>query len=207
MEMRLDGRLALVTGAGAGIGQATCLSLANAGARVVCLDQNEATAKATAAAAGAALGRPAIGYGVDVTNDDALAAIVADVESTLGPVEILVNNAGISSVAPAEELDPAAWRDVPHVQGRLAVPADVEAGRAVFYLDAAAQRCAPADLHLPACAIQTLDDGSERPVIVIQAEVLGGETVAGVRYLDGSRGVCFAAELELLPGPDGRFGR
>jgi len=42
---------------------------------------------------------------------------------------------------------------------------------------------------------------------VIQAEVLGGETLVGVRYLDGSRGVCFASEVELLPGPDERFTR
>ena len=111
------------------------------------------------------------------------------------------------SADPFAPLDPAAWREVPHLQGRLARQEDVAAGRAVFYLDADPRRCAPAGLSLPACAIQTLEDGSARPVIVIQAEVLGGETLVGVRYLDGGRGVCFASEVELLPGPDERFTR
>lgn len=102
-------------------------------------------------------------------------------------------------------VDMAAWHEVPHLQGRLATQADVEAGRAVFYLDADAARCRPAELALPACAVQTLDDGRQRPVIVIQAEVLADETIVGVRYLDGGSGVCFAAEVELLPGPDHRF--
>ena len=109
------------------------------------------------------------------------------------------------SAAPWGALDASAWRELPHLQGRLAQPADVQAGRAVFVLDADPARCAPALLELPACAIQTLDDGRQRPAIVIQAEVLGGETILGLRYLEGGSGVCFAAEVQLLPGPDERF--
>jgi hypothetical protein len=109
------------------------------------------------------------------------------------------------SADPWGPLDPAAWQSVPHLRGQLASQADVQAGRAVFYLDAEDGRCAPADVALPACAIQTLDDGQERPVIVIQAEVLGENTIVGVRYLEGGSGVCFAAEVEFLAGPDHRF--
>ena len=110
------------------------------------------------------------------------------------------------SAEPWGPVDPAGWRSVPHMQGRLAGQADVEAGRAVFHLDVDPRRCAPAELSLPACAIQTLDDGRRRPVIVIQAEVLRDETILGVRYLEGGSGVCYAAEVEFLPGPDHRFG-
>ncbi|MCC6626805.1 MAG: SDR family oxidoreductase [Chloroflexi bacterium] len=113
--MRVDGRVVLVTGAGAGIGQAAALALAAEGALVAAIDLSGTTATATAAAARGALGRAALGLQADVADDARMAAVVAQVEDELGPIDILINNAGISSVAPAEDLDPVAWRRVVEV--------------------------------------------------------------------------------------------
>lgn len=98
-------------------------------------------------------------------------------------------------------VDVSAWQALPHVQGRLATAEDVAAGRALFVLDAPSDRCAPAELSLPACGIQTLEDGVERPVVVVQAERLGADTLYGLRYLPGGGGVCLAEEVRLVPGP------
>jgi len=96
------------------------------------------------------------------------------------------------------------WRSVPHVAGRPATEADVLAGSAVFYVqgDSAAD-----SISLPCCAIQRLEDGSEQPVIVVQAEIAPYGTIFGVRPLSGGNGICTAAEIQLLPAgfgsPDG----
>jgi hypothetical protein len=88
------------------------------------------------------------------------------------------------------------WRDIPCVVGRPATEADVAAGSAVFYVPG---KSAAASMALPCCAIQVLEDGSEQPVVIIQAELAPHGTVLGVRPLSGGNGICMATEVRLLP--------
>jgi len=90
----LDGRLALVTGAGQGNGRAIALGLAAHGADVVATDIDAAMAAETAAAV-IATGRRGWPFTLDVTDADACAALAGTVGAEIGAVAILVNNAGI----------------------------------------------------------------------------------------------------------------
>jgi NAD(P)-dependent dehydrogenase (short-subunit alcohol dehydrogenase family) len=90
----LQGRLALVTGAGQGNGQALALGLAQAGARVIATDMNAATAEETAKAVRAE-GGEAWAFVLDVTSPEDCRALARRVETEVGQVDLLVNNAGI----------------------------------------------------------------------------------------------------------------
>lgn len=89
------GKLALVTGAGAGIGRATAVELARHGARMIVLaDRDVAATNETADAVRAACAEAAV-YQVDVSDEGAMNAFAAQVRNEHGVVDILVNNAGI----------------------------------------------------------------------------------------------------------------
>ncbi|QNP60105.1 SDR family NAD(P)-dependent oxidoreductase [Paenacidovorax monticola] len=90
----LEGRLALITGAGQGNGRALALGLAQAGARVIATDMNAATVEETAAQVRAA-GGTAWAFTLDVTSAEACQALAARVGAEIGAVDLLVNNAGI----------------------------------------------------------------------------------------------------------------
>jgi len=110
------GRVALVTGAGRGIGQALADALAEAGAGVAYLDHDSALAEGAAEAA-RAKGWTALACSADVSDYEAVGAAARAVEEALGPVDILVNNAGISPKTAGRkssvwEMDPAEWRRV-----------------------------------------------------------------------------------------------
>jgi len=90
---RLDGRVALVTGGGQGIGEAICRRLAKAGARVAIFDRSEEPALHVARSL---CGLCLLG---DVADEGDVVRGVAEAEATLGPVDILVNNAGITGRA------------------------------------------------------------------------------------------------------------
>ena len=87
----LDGRIALVTGAGSGIGEAIAKAMAEAGARIVSVDLNVGAAVRTARA----VGGDALGFACDVSDRAACDALSARVKTEFGPVGVLVNNAGI----------------------------------------------------------------------------------------------------------------
>jgi NAD(P)-dependent dehydrogenase (short-subunit alcohol dehydrogenase family) len=87
----LDGRVALITGAGSGIGEAIANAMARAGARVVAVDIDGPAAQRTAAA----ISREAVDFACDVTHRAGCDGLAAAVRSRMGAVSILVNNAGI----------------------------------------------------------------------------------------------------------------
>jgi NAD(P)-dependent dehydrogenase (short-subunit alcohol dehydrogenase family) len=92
-RFRLDGRSALVTGAGRGIGRAIAIGLAEAGANI-CVTSRSGTELASACEQITALGRRATAVTADLLDPEALAAIVPAMVADLGSVDILVNNAG-----------------------------------------------------------------------------------------------------------------
>jgi len=95
MPALLNNHIAVVTGAGSGIGRAIAAGFAREGAKLAVLDINGETATKTAADIGAA-GRAAQAFTLDVTDRLACRAVAAEVAEKVGPVSILVNNAGIN---------------------------------------------------------------------------------------------------------------
>ena len=105
----LEGRVALVTGGSRGIGRASALALAAAGAKVAVLARDPSAGERTAGEI-RRHGGQACAVAADVVDYAAVAAAVAAAESALGPLDILVNNAGvIAPIALLADTDPAAW--------------------------------------------------------------------------------------------------
>lgn len=110
--MKLNDKIAIVTGAGQGIGEAIARRLANAGADVAIMDLNLSAAEAVAKEI-EGVGRKALPLQADVAQTAEVNAAVAQVLSTFGRVDILVNNAGIAGrTLPLTELDEADWHAV-----------------------------------------------------------------------------------------------
>ncbi|GAA3663170.1 glucose 1-dehydrogenase [Nocardioides ginsengisoli] len=101
----LENKIAIVTGAGQGIGKAIAAKLAAEGATVVVTDINEATAKETAGE----IGGGAVGIATDVTDRTSVDAMVDQVVAQFGRVDVLVNNAGWDKAEPFVDSEPETW--------------------------------------------------------------------------------------------------
>lgn len=91
MSRLLDGQLALITGGGSGIGEGIARAMAEHGARVIVVDVNAAGAERVAAG----IGGDAASYALDVTDRAACDALASGIARDIGPISVLVNNAGI----------------------------------------------------------------------------------------------------------------
>jgi pyridoxal 4-dehydrogenase len=104
--MKLEKRVAIVTGAGQGIGRAIAEKLSQEGASVVVADINAETATKTAADIGG------VAHTVDVSSEEQVAGLVSATISAFGKVDILVNDAAIVPFTPWDDVDFAEWRRI-----------------------------------------------------------------------------------------------
>lgn len=111
MADQLAGRVAIVTGAGQGIGRGIALSLAKAGAEIAVNDIDADTAQSTATKI-SELGHRSIAVQADVSNASEVEKMIGQVLAELGTIDILVNNAGICSPAFITDLSEEAWDQI-----------------------------------------------------------------------------------------------
>jgi NAD(P)-dependent dehydrogenase (short-subunit alcohol dehydrogenase family) len=130
MSAQLNGKIAIVTGAGVGLGAAIARAFAAEGARVVVSDINPDTAKETAATIDGAIAVPA-----DVTDESQVQALIEQTVTELGALHIMVANAGVGTPLPLLETSLADWRrttavnlDGVFLSIRYAAPAIIASG-------------------------------------------------------------------------------
>ncbi len=113
MGKRLDGRVAVITGGAGGIGAATGRLFCEEGARVVLADRDAAAMQAVAAEIRATVpGAALLDLVLDTAGEDAAARIIAETRRVFGPVEVLVNNAGIRAYEPLAEAKTETWHEI-----------------------------------------------------------------------------------------------
>lgn len=109
---RVDGKVAVITGGAAGLGRAMALLLAKEGASVAVTDIRQPDAEKVAAEAVEA-GGVAQAWQMDTTDEETIARVFSEVSTAFGPVNVLVNNAGIRGVnKPTHEIDLEEWNQV-----------------------------------------------------------------------------------------------
>ncbi len=118
MEKRFAGKIAIVTGAGQGIGKGIAMRFAHEGATVVIADYNAEGAQATAQEITAATGAETLGYAVDVSQPVLTQRMVEEVVARFGQINILVNNAGVAQTKPMLDLTEADWDRVIDINQR-----------------------------------------------------------------------------------------
>lgn len=133
-NFRLDGKIALVTGASYGIGYAIASGFAKAGAKIVFNDINQDLVN-RGLEAYKNDGIEAYGYVCDVTNEDQVNEMIAKIEAEVGVVDILVNNAGIIKRIPMVEMSAKDFRQVididlngPFIMSKAVIPSMIKKG-------------------------------------------------------------------------------
>lgn len=111
VNFRLEGQVAMVSGAASGIGRAIALGLASAGAKVGCVDRPGVDMSMTLEEL-EAVGASGMAVECDVTSQRQVAEAVVTIEHELGPLESAVNAAGIANAAPAEDMTLKQWQAV-----------------------------------------------------------------------------------------------
>jgi 2-hydroxycyclohexanecarboxyl-CoA dehydrogenase len=151
-------KVALVTGAAAGIGRACSVRLAKEGLAVGVLDLDEARCADTVKEITSAGGK-SLALGADITNRTQVQAALAKLRAALGPVTVLVNNAGMAEFIPFEELTDALWDRMfaVNVRGTFVVTQEVIAdmkaakwGRIVNISSSSAQTGTQVQVHYAA---------------------------------------------------------
>ncbi len=104
--MKLEGKVAVVTGGARGIGEGICREFAKEGAQVVVLDLDEAVARGMASE----LGEKSLSFSCNVAKKDEVESVVAAIHASCKKIDIWVNNAGVSYIVPSLECTEATWR-------------------------------------------------------------------------------------------------
>ena len=115
MHGRVEGKTALITGGGSGLGREAAMHLAEEGANIVVSDLNEDTAQATADEINANRQGAAVAARHDVSSEEDWADVLKATNSQFGSLHILLNNAGISIHGPIEEVAFETWKQVQEV--------------------------------------------------------------------------------------------
>jgi 3-oxoacyl-[acyl-carrier protein] reductase len=111
MKIDLSGKVAVVTGAGRGIGRDVAIRLAEEGVTVAGLDINAADLESLPDDL-EQHGTPGSGFVCDITKEDRVQAVIAEITEKYGRIDVLINNAGVSATAPTELLSEQSWRFV-----------------------------------------------------------------------------------------------
>jgi NAD(P)-dependent dehydrogenase (short-subunit alcohol dehydrogenase family) len=111
MDVRLDGRVAIITGASKGLGFAMAREFASSGANVAILARTPDTLNTAVAAASAGAAGKVAGFACDVSKADHIEKTFADVVKTFGKVDILINNAGMSRAMPSDKITDEIWQE------------------------------------------------------------------------------------------------
>jgi 3-oxoacyl-[acyl-carrier protein] reductase len=111
MDCRMDGRVALITGSSRGLGRAMALRFAASGAHVCIVGRREAVLEETRKEVAAAGQGKVCACAADVGKADEVERLISTAESALGPVDVLVNNAGTSRRMPFEEITDELWTE------------------------------------------------------------------------------------------------
>ena len=114
-QFDLNGKVAVITGGSKGLGEAMAAGLASAGANLILVSRNDAEAKTKAVKLAKEYDCKAIGFAADVSKQADMEAMVAEAIDTLGQVDILINNAGINTRGPIDELSYEQFSEVQRI--------------------------------------------------------------------------------------------